>query len=407
MVNSDYELTPLVITPANTDEIHTAAGQMAGYLFQPDRALLLLCSCKSNESVGIEFVDDLSIIDETGTVTLREQDKSSIRINGKTFQDRSKDLWNTLAIWTQAIDNKTLDINKVKLICVTNKKLSEKSIIKKISSIVSDQDLDTVITLLKEVGKNPSIGLKPFTEIVLRDETVLKNLIKTIQVVDGQSLTVRTDELADKMMLSSSYKGEVIEDLRGWLQTIILTQFDKGESPIISKASLIRAKDRIVQRHLDLRVKVQAKRYIQITDDQKHETIDKTFVKQLELINHPMIDVYIANAIEDFLCAETESLRLTMIGDLTKPDFLDMEERSRERWNEIFMSHMHKVKSGMTKEELGDIAFQIYDTTIQGYTARLGNYETEPYFTKGSYHRLSDGLEIGWHPDWKNKFSAL
>ncbi|HEY5592508.1 MAG TPA: hypothetical protein VIK55_16015, partial [Paludibacter sp.] len=60
------------------DNTHIATGQMAGYLFQPDRALVLLCSCKNNESVSIELIDDVATVDENGTVLYREQDKSSI-----------------------------------------------------------------------------------------------------------------------------------------------------------------------------------------------------------------------------------------------------------------------------------------------------------------------------------------
>ncbi len=48
------------------DNVHTAAGQMLGYLFQPDRALVLLCSCKNTQSVSIELIDDVAAVDEKG-----------------------------------------------------------------------------------------------------------------------------------------------------------------------------------------------------------------------------------------------------------------------------------------------------------------------------------------------------
>jgi hypothetical protein len=114
------------------DNTHTAPGQMAGYLFQPDRALVLLCSCKSKESVSIELVDDVAAVDDNNNVIYREQDKSSIQAEGQPFKDRSKDLWNTLMIWINEIKAGTLKIETTRLVCVTNKKLDKNSLINKI-----------------------------------------------------------------------------------------------------------------------------------------------------------------------------------------------------------------------------------------------------------------------------------
>jgi hypothetical protein len=51
---------------ASTTQI--ATGQMAGYLFQPDRAVVFLCSCKNNHSISIEWHDDVAAVDEKGNV---------------------------------------------------------------------------------------------------------------------------------------------------------------------------------------------------------------------------------------------------------------------------------------------------------------------------------------------------
>src|SRR5689334_20130736 len=103
---------------------------MAGYLFQPDRALVILCSCNSKQSVSIELVDDLAIIDHNGKIIVREQTKNTIQTNTQTFKNRSKDLWNTLDIWCQAVKDAALDIENTKLVCVTNAELEDNLIIK-------------------------------------------------------------------------------------------------------------------------------------------------------------------------------------------------------------------------------------------------------------------------------------
>ncbi len=78
---------------------HSAPGQMLGYLYQIDRALLWLSMCPPNSVVSIETDDDIVIDIKNGKKInqIFEQDKSSI---GKRnpFSDKSKDLWKTSKI---------------------------------------------------------------------------------------------------------------------------------------------------------------------------------------------------------------------------------------------------------------------------------------------------------------------
>ena len=55
--------------------------------------------------IGLETDDDVSV-SGNGSSELLEQDKHSIRDGAVAFGDRSRDLWNTLAIWVEALDTK-------------------------------------------------------------------------------------------------------------------------------------------------------------------------------------------------------------------------------------------------------------------------------------------------------------
>ena len=52
--------------------------------------------------MGVETEDDVAI--RSGAVSLLEQDKHSIVEGAEPFGDRSKDLWNTLLIWLDAVE---------------------------------------------------------------------------------------------------------------------------------------------------------------------------------------------------------------------------------------------------------------------------------------------------------------
>lgn len=57
---------------------HTAAGAMAGFLFQPERALYWLARSKNGSQIGIETEDDIVIKAKSGEIIGREQDKHAI-----------------------------------------------------------------------------------------------------------------------------------------------------------------------------------------------------------------------------------------------------------------------------------------------------------------------------------------
>src|ERR1041384_4168710 len=85
-------------------EKHSAPGSNAGFSFQFERALLRLAESPAGFIVGIETDDDVAVRSPTGEVIL-EQSKHSIHEDGQPFGNRSKDLWNTLATWVDALKN--------------------------------------------------------------------------------------------------------------------------------------------------------------------------------------------------------------------------------------------------------------------------------------------------------------
>jgi len=379
---------------------------MAGYLFQPDRALVLLCTCKIKEAVSIELVDDVATVDENKNVVYREQDKSSIQTDGRPFKDRSKDLWNTLMIWTIEIKKRTLNIETTKLVCVTNKKLEKDSLITKIAVAKNEEEVAAVILLLKTAAVKPPAGIKKIIESVIAEEEILKQLIPQITLIEDNTFETRTNEIAEALHLTDDIKDNVIESLRGWFNESILKQLEKGQAPIIKKSDFNNRFTKVVNKETDDRIAFKVKRLVKntISEIDRENATDRIFVKQLELIDHIQKHNILLDAIDDFLCSESERTRLTITGDIDREDLNDMDDASCERWNEVFRRKQTQLKIGMTEDELAALAYEIYDTTISGYLAEIKGYRTQAYLTKGSFHKLADQLIIGWHPDWQKYF---
>jgi len=388
---------------------HIATGQMAGYLFQPDRALVLLCSCKSKEAVSIEFVDDVATVDENNNVIYREQDKSSIQTDGQPFKDRSKDLWNTLMIWTNEIKNGTLKIETTKLVCVTNKKLDKDSLITKIAAAKKEEEIAAAILLLKTAAVNPPPGIKKIIEAVIAEEEILKQLIPQITLIEDNTFDTRTNEIAEALHLTDYIKDNVIESLRGWFNASILKQLDIGQAPIIKKSDFNNRFTKAVNKETNDRIVFNVKRFVQsaISKVDRETVTDRIFVKQMELIEHPDKNEILLDAIDDFLCSESERTRLTLKGDIDREDLNEMDEACKERWKEAFRRKRTLLKIVMSEVEMAELAFEIYDSTISGYIATLKGFDTNSYLTKGTFHRLADIPEIGWHPDWEKHFTKI
>ena len=97
---------------------HSAAGQAAGYYYQIERAVARLAEADSTAVVAVEKEDDVSVRMEDGRMIL-EQDKHT-QGNRHPFTDGSKALWNTLDIWSAAIESDEIDPTVCSFYMVTN-----------------------------------------------------------------------------------------------------------------------------------------------------------------------------------------------------------------------------------------------------------------------------------------------
>ena len=132
---------------------HSAAGPLAGFAYQFERALNWLAQKEAGASIGIETGDDVAVCNSDGSVVL-EQDKHSIRKGGQPFGDRSKDLWNTLAIWVEAVDSRQRPIESTLFLMVTNKEVPE-CIARRIARAKTHGEVDCCIAELEAAGRNP------------------------------------------------------------------------------------------------------------------------------------------------------------------------------------------------------------------------------------------------------------
>ena len=98
---------------------HSAPASAAGFLFQFRRAIQILASGVGDFTIGIETLDDISLLDDQGNTTL-EQDKFTTLKSGRVYADTSHNLLNTLSTWLEALLSGEMDLGKCRFLLVTN-----------------------------------------------------------------------------------------------------------------------------------------------------------------------------------------------------------------------------------------------------------------------------------------------
>jgi len=168
-------------------ENHSAPGPAAGYAFEFERALHWLARSSAGFLIGIETDDDVAIRHQDGSRTL-EQNKHSIQEDAEPFGNRSKDLWNTLSIWVNALEDGELDATKTRFLMVTNKALPD-CIAKQISQAKTDDEITACLQELKLAAVKPSETIRAYTDKVLAatSEPHLRAVIKHCELADAAS----------------------------------------------------------------------------------------------------------------------------------------------------------------------------------------------------------------------------
>ena len=380
---------------------HSAQGAGAGFDYQFERALYWLAQSPAGATIGIETDDDVTV--RSPNAYLLEQDKHSIRQGAQPFGNRSKDLWNTLAIWLDAVESGHVAFDRTGFLMVTNKVLSE-CIAKQIDNAKSEAEIAACITALEKASEKPPQGISDLVKRVLREDSreTLRGLIAKVELADAASATagreLRRKTVAELQLpewcLSSA--ESIADELLGWLHKTALASWQRNQPAWVQRDHFVNQLHAI----LDLRkrriIRERAEHLIPVTDDNVGHERGRPFVKQLYLVTDD--DTVVETCIREFIRCNIEKIRLSNEGNVTDEDWNTFERVLLSRWNKI-RSRVIRMRTGTTEENIG---FEIFTETTEDHRERLAGTDTEQvYLTSGTYHRLADMLSVGWHPHYE------
>jgi len=392
---------------------HTAAGQLAGFLFQPERALYHLATSSLGSVVGIETLDDVAVIQPNGLTTY-EQDKHSVSA-GSQLADSSVGLWKTLNIWLSAVADGEIDLAHADLHVVTNKVLTRGLAWELMHSGREKRDLAKLLALLRQAARRVPPSTRPMAiAVATRKDTEIQAVLKRVRVIDGTGDSFGRDlkkALASNLPLPPGQETEVLQSLLGWIHETTLELIRQGKPAWLTREAFLERYFRILGSLQDRRfLHETAEALILVPPEKRAAHRQRLFVTQLLWLGLPEDDDQLVDAIDDYIRSTSERIRLAKAGTATLSDFRTFEERLTSRWKNIFRKHSAGLARGEAPQQQQCGKAILYDTL--DHREPLGGYETlEWYLTRGAYHRLADRPaekpHVGWHPAYEQKCKDL
>lgn len=391
----------------------SAADPTLGYLYQIRCALLWsLQRLKESPSfeTSIETLDDVTF-DEHGSPAELLQTKLHKNKTGN-LTDGSPDIWKTFRIWLTELEEKAIT-GDTELYLVTTESAPPQSIASYLKKDESMRDVDLALSLLESTAqtstnKTNALAYKKFLE---KSKSQRREFLNNIFVLDGSPDISDLDDLLIKEVFHAvdrSNEEAFLNYLEGWWFGRVIKQLRNIDN-----------NDRILSEELEAKMADLRDSFKQdnlpISDDLKHYELDDAtvkayeglpFVQQVELAtSHSR---RIAAAIRDYYRAFEQRSRwqreeLLFIGDLSNYEKLLFEE-----WELIFSGIEDELNRDASEQEKAEAARAVLKWAESGdITARIKPGVTDPFIARGSLHILANDIRIGWHPEFRHRFSHL
>lgn len=393
-----------------------ASGKIAGYIFQFQRALYrLLSSDASNLLVGVETEDDvveIIIDDPLGPHITLEQNKHTVNLNTNTFQDSSKNLWHSLHIWLDSMEECQKKYTKISYILVTNIKVNPNSFVHQLSNAKNKEDVQRCITLIKKAALDSTEG-KGNAEIIkavaLYDDTKLEFLIENLELGDFNATYNEADlkqATQNLFHLPDDYKPyaeEIYQSLIGFMISFCQEKW-KSKKPAWLDRSKInnrlfreissRQINKLIEKPL---ISTSYKEYL------KKDNNEHLFLKQLFALG--ITERFCNLALEHYWGFYSEKVRLEDEGEVLPSEWEERNSVLYERWKSILINE-ETFNIGIDEIKLGRNT--IAKTLDTSYLAPLGRNPTiHGYFTTGNYHYLANTEDnhyfVYWHSSYSKK----
>jgi len=380
-----------------------------GYFYQIKYALYILLTHSKemdNPRVRIENLDDIEIEDINSLHLL--QTKLHIK-NKANLTDSSVDFWKTIRIWSEYINNNTIDLENTIFNLITTEEIPDSSILYKFkSNITIDSEVSDTIKKLDEISINSEnkTNAKAYLAYQTLSFENKKSLIQKIRILDNSIGITEIDSKIKNELIYSTYPSTIdsfLEILDGWWfhKSIenLTTQIDHISSSEL-QLKIANIRDTFQADNLPNHFPNQ----LEITDEDVEDLKERNFLKQLELIKVKASSRAIKRAISDFRRAFEQRSKWLRLQLLNPEEEEKYDVKLYNYWKNIYdlMCDEAEEKSAEELIVLGK-GFYIEQFAKTCPQIKIREKFNEDFLTRGSYQMLADSKKIGWHPNYKDE----
>lgn len=402
----------------------SAKEQMLGYFYQPLYALYKLLQTDIADNPDcfllIENLDDIDFTTNVDSLKLI-QTKHHIKSKG-SISDKSIDLWKSLRIWSERIKNNDINLENVYFYLVTTATANNDSI----AFFLRPKNRNTnkaleEIRKIAEEGKQNAILRKNNPELKKHenedaylsfsslDNTIQKKFIDKIYIVDNSS-NIEQILLDIKKLLkyacSSSDIDYFVEKLSGWFIIRVITSlYDKMQEKI-TKWEL---EDKIDEYREEFKRGSLPIDYENEFNDISEDNLaqnERLFIEQLKAIK--VTPTTISNAICDYYKAYNQRGLWVRKSKILNAGLEEYDNRLIREWSiefENMIPNINDSTNDIEKEKAGrEVYKNVENKNIPICEAEIHKIKGH-YIMRGSYHMLANQVNVGWHPDYKHKFT--
>lgn len=377
---------------------HEAPAQMLGYLYQVRYALLLLLENENpNAKICIEKFDDISFEDDGSPIELI-QTKHHINAQGN-LTDNSVDLWKTIKVWLDVLDEHPELLGSCRFVIVTSAKVPDNSAAKYLKR--RNRDEEKAYHMLKTVAESSINQLLKgfFNKFQKTSKTTLLSLFKSCEIIDNEPVITDLEKrLLHRIRLSCyrGYEDKVLEQLEGWWCQCVLKSLTSEEHLYLDYYSLQNKTAQIGQQYQPDNLPIEDWVVSEISEEDLFQD-QRVFIQQLRLINAN--NSMLRRAIKNYYRAYMQRSSWTREELLLPNELEEYEKRLIDEWEEAqsyYEEGDNKLLSGQ----------KLYKE-LMNKEINIRKLCTEPFVMRGSYQILSDRKEIGWHRDFLEKLKEL
>ncbi len=397
--------------------LHSAAGQMTGYLYQCELALLELAQRSWDDvtvEVRMEVLDDIEFLRED-TDDPFELLQSKHRGDAGQLSETGKDFWRSVASWIDALTSLgCLSTGSMPLLRLVSTQVAVEGTFLHMLRPGTGRRVEEALTRMEEVGKavapeTTAADRKRFTDLTSAQRY---RLVAAIEINDGSPLMSDLDSSLARTMgiRPGQHAHAILNEIKGWWYGMAVELLERKnpsrKRPSVSaqelQCRLEEVTDRFAGKNLPI---TEAARRLTAAEIAAYD--DDLVVDQMRWIG--LKDRTIATHLRDYHYARAQRSEWIRTFKVTEEGLEEYERLLWDEWDHVFSKHTDDVEDDIPEADRKAVGKRVLDDTMDKVAdkpARPGSV-TKGWIGRGTMHSLAGRADqaeadesVGWHPDY-------